>query len=123
MSDSKSCYSEASKYYVEVKTRSSEIDAKRYERSKERERLYNENWIKHSVNINDIVDYFTLGCDGCRDGVKFVFENDRYLIKADMPAGYLRIYDKETKQYLMPDGSPCASRDESHFKIKKREEM
>ena len=123
MSDSKSCYSEASKYYVEVETQSSEIDAKRYERSKERERRYNENWIKRSVNINDIVDCFTPGCEGYRDGVKLVFENERYLIKADMPAGYLRIYDKTTKQYLMPNGAMCTGFDDSHFKIKKREEM
>ena len=123
MSDSKSCYSEASNYYIEVDVAQNEIDAKRYERSKERERRYNDNWKKIMVNINEIVDRFTPGCEGYRDGVKFVFENERYLIKADMPAGYLRIYDKENKCYVMPDGSPCVSADKSHFKIKKREDM
>lgn len=123
MADSKTCYSEASKYYIEVDVRESELDAKRYERSKERELRFNENWKKRSVNINEIVDAFTPGCEGVRDGVKFVFENSTYLIKADMPAGYLRIYNKETKQYLLPDGTPCSSFDDSHFKIKKREEM
>lgn len=123
MGDSKSLYSEASNYYIEVDVQHNDIDAQRYGRSKNRERKYNDNWMKNQVNLNEIVDRFTPDADGCRDGVKFVFENDRYRILADMPAGYLRIYDKYQKTYLMPNGEPCTDNNSSHFKIKKREEM
>ncbi|MDO4443622.1 MAG: hypothetical protein Q4B69_07090 [Slackia sp.] len=123
MSDSKDCYSKASNYYIEVDVRQQEIDAQRYMRSKNRERKFNDNWMKVQVDINEIVDRFTPGTKGRKKGVKFVFENERYAIKADMPAGYLRIYDKERGGYLSPDGKPCPDNNSSHFKIKKRKEM
>lgn len=123
MSDSKDCYSKASSYYIEVDVRQQEIDAQRYARSKKRERKFNENWMKAQVDINEIVDRFTPGAKGHKKGVKFVFENERYVIKADMPAGYLRIYDKKLRVYLSPEGKPCSDNNSSHFKIKKREEM
>ena len=39
-----------------------------------------------------------------------------------MAAGYLRIKNKNTNQYVKLDGKP-GSNDETHFKIKKRSEM
>ena len=56
------------------------------------------------------------------NGYKYVYENDRYQVVADMAAGYLRIKNKNTNQYVKLDGKP-GSNDETHFKIKKRSEM
>ena len=74
------------------------------------------------VDLNDIVWTFTPGAIGSVHGVKYEFENDHYVIKADMAAGYLRIYDKHLKKYVKLDGTP-GSLEETHFKIKKRSEM
>ena len=41
---------------------------------------------------------------------------------ADMASGYLRIFDKNQKTYIKPDGTPGTDK-ETYFKIKKREEM
>lgn len=41
---------------------------------------------------------------------------------ADMASGYLRIFDKNQKTYIKLDGTPGTDK-ETHFKIKKREEM
>ena len=122
MSDYKSVYSEASQYYIEKTVSSSEVEQGRYSRSKQREAKHNEQWKKQPVNLNDICDKFAPGDSGHKEGVKFVFEGDRYKIKADMAAGYLRIYDKASRCYLKLDGTP-GTLDETHFKIYRREEM
>ena len=123
MGDSKSRYSDFSNHYVEVAVRQSDLEQARYNRSKEREKRHNENWIKQKVNINDIVRKFTPeDRTGHSNGVKYVFENEKYAIKADMASGYLRIYDKKKKIYLKIDGTP-GNLEETHFKIKRRGEM
>lgn len=119
----KEIYSEMSKRYVEIEVTTNEVDRERYQRAKAREALYNENWKKIKVNINEIVDKFTPDVEGKKKGEKFVFKNRAYIIKADMAVGYLRIYDRQRKIYIKPDGSPCLGRDESHFKILRKEEM
>lgn len=58
MSDSKSLYSEASRFFVEVDTRQNAIDARRYANSKAREREYGAIWENSRINLNDIVDHF-----------------------------------------------------------------
>lgn len=124
MADTKSLYSEVSHYYVEEKVLSSAVDRGRYERSKERERKYNENWKKTPVNINEIVDRFAPGDDGHEKGVKYIFEGPRYQVRADMVAGYLRIYDKAIKKFVKIDrGLPDPGEEPPHYKILKREEM
>ena len=74
------------------------------------------------VDLNDIVSRFTPGAQGRRRGVKYVFENARWRIDADMVAGYLRIYDKRTKKNVKLNGLPGSNK-ETHFKILKRREM
>ncbi len=122
MTDYKSAYSEASQSYIEHDVSISEIDHERYLRSKAREELFNGNWKKYPVNLNDICDEFAPGDDGHKDGVKFVFEGMQYTLKADMASGYLRIFDRRAKRYVKLDGTP-GFLGETHFKILKREDM
>ena len=123
MSDSKTPYSAASKRYVEHDVLQSDLDSRRYARSKDRESRFGVNWEKFRVNINEVVDRFTPGARGRREGVKFVFEGERYLIKADMVSGCLRIYDKVARSYVLLNGIPCNDNSLTHFKILRREEM
>lgn len=123
MADSKSRYSAAAKHYARVMSHGSMLDAVRYARSKAREAQFNENWKRNSVDLNEIVERFTPGAKGKPHGVKFEFKNDKYIVKVDMPSGYLRILDRKTKKYLRLDGTPSDSREETHFKVKKRREM
>ena len=51
-------YSRASSDYIQNQVPISSIDQDRYNRSKEREALYNENWKKQKVNLNDLVDKY-----------------------------------------------------------------
>lgn len=123
MSDSKQRYSDSSRSYIGNDVPSSTVDRKRYDSSKAREAKWDENWKKQPVNLNDIVSRFTPGVQGRRKGVKYVFENARWRIDADMVAGYLRIYDKRAKSHIRLDGSISDDRMETHFKILKRKEM
>lgn len=128
MGDFKAAYSDISKDYIENVVPNSTIDKERYNRSKAREAKNNENWLKNKVNLNEIVDKFVPQVDGfveqhSEGGVKYDFEGPRYIVKCDKVAGYLRIYDKETKMYCKLDGTPSRNGDETHFKIKRREEM
>lgn len=123
MADSKEGYSKAAKYYARIMIHGSMLDAVRYYKSKLRESKFNENWKKHMVNLNDVVNQFTPGSKGKTKGVKYQFENSKYIVKVDMPSGYLRIYDKQAKEYTKIDGTPSPVREETHFKIMKRKEM
>ncbi len=123
MSDSKQRYSDSSRSYIGNDVPSSTVDRKRYDSSKAREAKWNENWKKQPVNLNDIVNRFTPGVQGRRKGVKYVFENARWRIDADMVASYLRIYDKKAKSHIRLDGFISDDRMETHFKILKRKEM
>ena len=123
MSDSKQRYSDSSRGYIGNDVSSSTVDRKRYDSSKAREAKWNENWKKQPVNLNEIVNRFTPGAQGRRKGVKYVIENARWRIDADMVAGYLRIYDKRAKSHVRLDGSISDDRMETHFKILKRKEM
>ena len=122
MADQKSAYSEASKHYVEVRVPSSAEDKGRFDRAKIREAMYNENWKKQSVNINEIVDEFCPNFTVKQKGEKFIFKGDRYDVSADMAAGYLTIFDNKNKQWIRLDGSE-AKQGNGHYKIKKREDM
>ena len=122
MSDYKETYSEESKDYIEKVVSSRELDKNRYERSKQREDRYNEQWKKYPVNLNDICDKFAPGDNGHKEGVKFVFDGSTHEVKADMASGYLRIYNKQTHQYVKLDGT-SGTAEETHFKILRREEM
>lgn len=128
MSDYKAAYSDISKDYIENYVPKNQIEQERYNRSKAREAKNNENWIKQKVNLNEIVDRFIpeegeVVTQQTESGVKYNFEGKRYIIKCDKVAGYLRIYDKETKSYCLLDGTPSRNQDKTHFKIKRREEM
>lgn len=128
MADYKSAYSDISRDYIENVVPYNEIDQQRYERSKLREERNNENWLKQKVNLNEVVDRFVPEVNGfvethSEGGVKYDFEGPRYIVKCDKVAGYLRIYDKVTKMYCTLDGTPSHNGDETHFKIKRREEM
>lgn len=128
MSDYKSAYSDISKDYIENIVPVSALDQDRYNRSKAREAQHNQTWITQKVNLNDIVDQFVPTVNGfvsqrTEGGVKYNFEGPRYIVKCDKVAGYLRIYDKEAKSYCKLDGTPSRNNSETHFKIKRREEM
>ncbi|WP_169079327.1 hypothetical protein [Bifidobacterium erythrocebi] len=122
MSDSKQRYSDSSHSYIDNDVPNSMVDQGRYSRSKDREAKWNESWEKQPVNLNEIVNRFTPSAQGRRRGVKYVFENDRWRIDADMVAGYLRIYDKKAKKNVKLNGLPGSNK-ETHFKILKRKEM
>jgi hypothetical protein len=128
MGDYKSAYSDISKDYIEKIVPTSEVEKGRYNRSKEREAQFNEDWLKQKVNLNEVVDRFLPAVEGfveqhSRGGVKYEFEGERYIVKCDKVAGYLRIYDKKLKSFCRLDGTPSKSETETHFKIKRREEM
>lgn len=122
MADSKSRYSAAARYYARIMIHGSMVDAIRYFNSKVREAKFNENWKKNPVNLNEVVSKFTPGVKGRTQGVKYQYENEHFIVKADMPSGYLRIYDKRIQKYIKLDGT-LGTFDETHFKIKKRREM
>ncbi len=120
MADAKSLYSTMATHYVNA---NSENADPQYNSSKDRENRHNQSWLKQKVNLNEIVDRFAPGAKGeQKGGVKFIFSGDRYNVVADMASGYLRIYDKVLRQYIKLDGT-VGNRRETHYKIKRREEM
>ena len=123
MADYKSGYSDASSNYVNNTINLSEKDKERYEKSKARELIFNENWSKQKVNLNDIVNEFAPNSTGKTVGMKYLFKGSKYTVEADMSAGYLRIKINNTKKYLTLKGEVSYNKDLTHFKIKKREEM
>ena len=122
MADSKSAYTSASKKFVNKTIQNSEKAKHQYDISKKKEEIYNEDWSKQKVNINEIVDEFTPNSKGYKVGYKYVFEGNKYQVVADMVAGYLKIIDKKTRQPLKLNGKPGSKKD-THFKILKRSEM
>ena len=122
MADYKTDYSEASLNYTSNTIYTNEKDMRRYEKSKEHEALFNENWSKQKVNINDIVERFAPNSNGEAKGMKYEFKGERYEVIADMSAGYLRIWDKQIKKWIKLDGT-LGTQEETHYKIMKREEM
>ncbi|MCF0132314.1 MAG: hypothetical protein HUJ72_00460 [Blautia sp.] len=128
MADYKSAYSNISKDYLESAVHSNPVDQGRYDRSKAREAAHNDTWVKRKVNLNEIVDRFVPSVEGfveqhSEGGVKYDFEGERYIVKCDKVAGYLRIWDKQSKSYCLLDGTPSKDNSLTHFKIKRREEM
>lgn len=123
MSDSKEKYSRQASDFVNNQVPNLERAKELYDSAKRREARFNDRWKKRSVNINEIVAEFAPGAEPYQDGVKAYFEGPRYIVMADMAAGYLRIWDKRTKSYTRLDGTPSKNRDATHFKILKREEM
>ena len=117
MSDSKDRYSKTSASYTH-----SEQGKAEHDKSKAREAKHNESWKKQSVNLNEVVDKFAPGATGEQKNGKFIYFGDKYNVVADMSSGYLRIMDNETKKYVKLDGSVGTPK-ETHYKIKRREEM
>ena len=122
MADTKEAYSVHSAIYTAVDARISSIDEARYKRAKARESTWNVVWKRNMVNINDIVAAFAPGTHETLRGIKLIFHGPSVDVIADMAAGYLRLRNRKTKDYLKLDGSP-GNRDETHFKILRREEM
>ena len=123
MANAKEIYSEASKYYCETKVPASPKDQERYNKSKAREAKYNENWKKEKVNIIDIVNQYAPNAEAYENGYKFYFEGKDNVVMCDMVAGYLRIKNKATGLFYKMDGTLTSSREGTHFKIKRKEEM
>jgi len=116
--DSKALYSKAAQYYLENK----EVDKVHYDKSMERKEKYGTLWEKAKVNINDIIDEFAPEFMAKEYNEKMIFYGEAYNVVTDMASGYLRIYDINAKMYVKLDGTPGKD-SETHFKIKKREEM
>lgn len=123
MTDYKEPYSAASSDFVENDVADFEEAKRLYEKSKARESKHNEEWAKHPVNLNDIVDRFAPGSKGEKSGVKYIYKGAHHHVITDMASGYLRVRDVATKEYLKFDGTFSRSDKGTHFKIKKREEM
>ena len=128
MADYKSAYSDISKDYIENTVPANSIEQERYNRSRNRETLFNDHWMKQKVNLNEIVDKFVPSKERfvsshAKSGVKYNFEGKHYIVKCDKVAGYLRIWDKQAKSFCLLDGTPCGINELTHFKIKRREEM
>ena len=120
MADAKKIYSDMAKHYVDNNTNNADSE---YNRSKSRESKYNANWLKQKVNINEIVEKFAPNAQGEQKGnVKYIFSGERYDVVADLASGYLRIYDKVLRKNVKLDGT-IGNRKETHYKIKRREEM
>ena len=122
MADAKDRYSGASDEYVHKTVPSSAADQERYARSKARESEFGENWAKNPVDLNEICERFAPGAIGQKKGYKFHFIGERYTIIADMISGYLRIFDRTIKQFVKLDGT-TGTKEETHFKILRREDM
>ncbi len=121
--DNKDVYSKKANDYVKKDVNENAKEKERYNRSKKRELEHNDTWIKQTVNINEIISKFTPKVlkEYTESGIKYCWEGDKYIIKADKAAGYLRILDKSQKKYVKINGE-IGNRDETHFKIAKKEE-
>ena len=120
MSDTKSDYSDASRHYLKDIVPKSTVEQERVRKAKEREARYNDDWLKHPANIND-VDRFAPGAKGRKKGYKRKYVGKNYIVFADMIAGYLRIIDKKTGMFIIIlEGKPRKEERETHFKILKR---
>ncbi len=122
MADSKSLYSDASREYVNVDMQEQAQAQRWYNKSKVREARHKKKWESTPVDINEIVERFAPGAKGVKDKIKYLYRGERYNVVADMASGYLRIYDTTIKEYVQLDGTP-GNDDETHFIIKKREDM
>lgn len=122
MSDTKTAYSAASKHYIKDIVPKSPTEQERYRKAKEREAKYNDDWDRLAVNINDIIQQFAPGSTGKKKGYKYKYVGKDYIVLADMIAGYLRIVDRRTSQFVKLDGTP-GDDPETHFKILKRKDM
>ena len=123
MSNAKAMYSVVSAYYCEQVVPSNNVDKERYNRSKLREQKYNEEWKKDKVNVNEIIDKYAPDANCYKKGVKFYFEGNENTVICDMASGYLRVKNNATGLWYRIDGTLTSSREGTHFKIKKWEEM
>ena len=123
MSNAKEVYSKLSQYYIEFAIFSTPNTQKAYSASKRREALFNENWKQNKVNINQIIDKYTPEEAPTIHGVKAVWKNKYYIVKADMASGYLKVYDRIQKTFLNKHGNLVPDGKESHMKILRKEEM
>lgn len=123
MSNVKAMYSVVSGYYCEQVVPSNNIDRERYNRSKLREKEYNEKWEKQKVDVNKMVDEYAPNAKGFKKGGKFFFEGAENTVICDMSSGYLRIRKNAADLYYRSDGTLTDSNEGTHFKIKKWEEI
>lgn len=121
MSNAKEVYSSKASEYTSGMSNAPEIVFKRFERSLLKKETYQENWKK--VNINELVEKYTPGITPTTSGTKLIFKNAQYTIKADLGVGSVRVFDRINKKYLDMNGNPSCNNDETHFSIKKKEEM
>lgn len=121
MSNAKEVYSSKASEYTSEMPNAPEIVRKRFERSQLKKEMYQENWEK--VNINELTEKYTPGIVPTISGTKLIFKNNLYTIKADLGVGSIRVFDRTNKKYLDINGNPSNYNDETHFSIKKKEEM
>ena len=122
MADSKANYSNTASTKISESSSDPKIQAA-YARAKEEERKFNTNWVKNKVDLNDLIDKFapihTIKIEGSR---KCDIIGEKFIIKADIFNGSARLFDRTIKRYVKLDGTK-GTLDQTHFKIKKREEM
>lgn len=128
MADSKSEYSGESTRYIKDDVPKNPDDFRRYYQALNRKSNFKANWLKHAVNLNDVIIQY-LGTNRAKinirteGGIKLVFENSKYEIKCDKVGGYLRVWDIKNKHYYTETGKASNKNDETHLYIKKRKEM
>ena len=123
MSNAKKPYSEASSEYIQNQVPISDFDKKRYERSKRKEAIFNENWVKQKVNLNGLVDKYAPNTEPKDHGTKMEWKGPVATVVADKVSGSVRICLNNTKTYLDLNGIPNRDQSKTHFKIKRPEEM
>jgi len=121
MSDNKEKYSKTSKKEIELNVVETNKKKEQYDKAKRLEQQYNNKWKQHMVDINEIIKKFTPNAEPKIKGSKMEYISEDYHVKADMFAGYLRIFDRKTGQAIKLDKTP-GTLDETHFKIKKKKE-
>ena len=122
MADSKSNYSNTASAKTSEASSNPKIQAA-YVRAKEEERRFNSNWSKNKVNLNDLVEKFApIHATKLEGSRKYNIIGKNYIIKVDLFSGSARVFDRTIKRYVKLDGTK-GTLDQTHFKIKKREEM
>ena len=119
MSDNKEKYSKTSKKEIELNVVETNKKKEQYDKAKRLEQQYNNKWKQHMVDINEIIKKITPNAEPKIKGSKMEYISEDYHVKADMFAGYLRIFDRKTGQAIKLDKTP-GTLDETHFKIKKK---
>ena len=123
MGDTKSNYSNDAKLKIAESKFNKDV-FERYKRAKDEEAQFQHIWKSNGlIDLNKDLAQFgqiiRIKYEGSR---KKVYITEKYRIESDLFSGGIRFYDKTLKRYVKLDKTP-GNNDQTHFKIKKEEEM